>query len=81
MITNLGRVPVQAQHGELELARLFFVANVEPIALPHQPLAVLGALSFRDQLSLTLFHIEQQLGDARATAVLADTKKRLVALG
>ncbi|MCP9804508.1 hypothetical protein KBY75_13125 [Cyanobium sp. T1G-Tous] len=81
LITNLGRVPVQAQHGELELARLFFVANVEPIALPHQPLAVLGALSFRDQLSLTLFHIEQQLGDARATAVLADTKKRLVALG
>ncbi|MCH9714974.1 MAG: hypothetical protein K0U63_10595 [Cyanobacteria bacterium] len=80
LITNLGRVPVQAHHGELELARLFFVANIEPIALPKQPLAVLGALSFRDQLSLTLFHIEQQLGDARATALLADTKKRLMAL-
>jgi hypothetical protein len=64
----------------LELERLFFVANVEPIVLPDQPLAVLGALSFRERLCLTCFHIEQQLDDGRAAAVLADTKRRLVAL-
>jgi hypothetical protein len=80
LITNLGRVPVQAHHGPLELERLFFVANVEPIVLPDQPLAVLGALSFRERLCLTCFHIEQQLDDGRAAAVLADTKRRLVAL-
>lgn len=80
LITNLGRVPVQAHHGMLELERLFFVANVEPIVLPDRPLAVLGALSFRDRLSLTCFHIEQQLDEARAAALLADTKCRLMAL-
>lgn len=80
LITNLGRVPVQPHHGPLELDRLFFVANVEPVVLPDQPLAVLGALSFCERLSLTCFHIEQQLNDARAAAVLADTKRRLMAI-
>ena len=80
LITNLGRVPVAVQHGALTLERLFFVANIEPIALPDRPLAVLGALSFNDQLSLTCFHIEQQLDDRRAAAVLADMKRRLLAL-
>jgi hypothetical protein len=79
-ITNLGRVPVLARHGHLTLQRLFFVANVEPIALPDRPLAVLGAMSFNDQLSLTCFHIEQQLDDHRAAVVLADTKQRLLQL-
>jgi len=80
LITNLGRVPVHAQHGNLTLERLFFVANVEPIALPDRPLAVLGALTFNEQLSLTCFHIEQQLDDRGAAAVLADVKGRLLSL-
>lgn len=80
MITNLGRVPVRERHGDLTLQRLFFVANVEPIALPDRPLAVLGAMSFNDQLSLTCQHIEQQLDDPGAAAVLADTKRRLLLL-
>lgn len=80
LITNLGRVPVLERHGQLILQRLFFVANVEPVALPDRPLAVLGALSFNDQLSLTCFHIEQQLDDHRAAAVLADMKQRLLQL-
>ena len=80
MITNLGRVPVAAQHGDLQLERLFFVANIEPIALPEQPLVVLGALGFHDRLSLSCLHIEQQLGEAGAEAVMADMKQRLLAL-
>jgi hypothetical protein len=80
LITNLGRVPVNAQHGAITLERLFFVANVEPIVLPDQPLAVLGALTFNDQLSLTCFHVEQQLDDCGAAAVLADLKGRLLSL-
>jgi hypothetical protein len=80
VITNLGRVPVRERHGDLTLQRLFFVANVEPIALPDRPLAVLGAMSFNDQLSLTCLHIEQQLDDPGAAAVLADMKRRLLLL-
>ena len=80
VITNLGRVPVRERHGDLTLQRLFFVANVEPIALPDRPLAVLGAMSFNDQLSLTCQHIEQQLDDPGAAAVLADMKRRLLLL-
>ena len=80
LITNLGRVPVMAEHGPFRLERLFFVANVEPIALPDRPLAVLGALSFNGELSLTSFQIEQQLSDQRAAAVMAAMKQRLLAL-
>jgi len=80
LITNLGRVPVAARHGAFTLERLFFVANVEPIALPDQPLVVLGALSFHGRISLTSFQIEQQLDDSRAAAVLAEMKRRLMAL-
>ncbi|MCP9793251.1 hypothetical protein KBZ20_15065 [Vulcanococcus limneticus Candia 3F8] len=79
LITNLGKVPVQAQHGIVELERLFFVANIEPIAMPDRPLAVLGALSFRERLMLTCFHIEQQLDEHQAMAVMADMKRRLLA--
>ncbi|MEB3305869.1 MAG: condensation domain-containing protein, partial [Cyanobacteriota bacterium] len=64
LITNLGRVPVDAHHGDLRLERLFFVANIEPIALPEHPLVVLGALGFQGRLSLSCLHIEQQLGEA-----------------
>lgn len=79
LITNLGRVPVDARHGDLTLERLFFVANIEPIALPEQPLAVLGALTFRERLCLTCFHIEQQLEAPQAASVLAGMKQRLLA--
>jgi hypothetical protein len=79
LITNLGKVPVEAQHGRMELERLFFVANIEPIARPDRPLAVLGALSFRDRLMLTCFHIEQQLEESQALAVMAAMKQRLLA--
>ena len=79
LITNLGKVPVEAQHGRVELERLFFVANIEPIAMPDRPLAVLGALSFRDRLMLTCFHIEQQLEESQALAVMAAMKQRLLA--
>jgi hypothetical protein len=81
LITNLGRVPVQPDHGTLNLQRLFFVANVEPIALPNKPLAVLGALTFDDRLSLTCFHVEQQLDEPSVAQVLADLQKRLMLLG
>ncbi|MFM7464018.1 MAG: phthiocerol/phthiodiolone dimycocerosyl transferase family protein, partial [Cyanobium sp.] len=80
LITNLGRVPVDAHHGDLRLERLFFVANIEPIALPEHPLVVLGALGFQGRLSLSCLHIEQQLGEAGAEAVLADMRQRLLAL-
>jgi hypothetical protein len=80
LITNLGRVPVQAHHGAVELVSLFFVANIEPIALPHTPLAVLGALSFREQLRLTCFHIEQQISESQAISAMAEMKDRLLAV-
>ena len=79
LITNLGRVPVQAHHGVMELVSLFFVANIEPIALPDKPLAVLGALTFRERLMLTCFHIEQQMNENEAMALMADMKRRLLA--
>jgi hypothetical protein len=63
----------------MELVSLFFVANIEPIALPDQPLAVLGALSFRERLMLTCFHIEQQMNENEAMALMADMKRRLLA--
>lgn len=47
LITNLGRVPLRERHGDLTLQRLFFVANVEPIALPDRPLAVLADMKRR----------------------------------
>jgi hypothetical protein len=81
LITNLGRVPVQPDHGTLNLQRLFFVANVEPIALPNKPLAALGALTFDDRLSLTCFHVEQQLDEPSVAQVLEDLQKRLMLLG
>jgi hypothetical protein len=80
LITNLGQVPVAAHHGELLLECLFFVANIEPIALPERPFVVLGAMGFAERLSLTCLHIEQQLEAAAAEAVLADMTQRLLAL-
>jgi hypothetical protein len=77
LITNLGCVPAQQAHGALVLARLFFVANIEPIALPEQPLVVLGATSFADRLSLTCLYLEQQGSVEQARAVLADMARRL----
>lgn len=35
------------RHGHLTLQRLFFVANVEPVALPDRPLAVLADMKRR----------------------------------
>lgn len=78
LITNLGRVPVQGQYGKVALERLFFVANIEPIAMPDRPLVVLGAMSFQERLMLTCLHIEQQLDEHQAMAVLADMKRRLI---
>ena len=46
-------MPLEARQGDLQLERLFFVANIDPIALPEHPLVVLGALGFHDRLSLT----------------------------
>lgn len=80
LITNLGRVPVEAHHGSLRIEGLFFVANIEPIALPDRPLVVLGAMGFQERLSLTCLHIEQQLEDSAAEAVLAEMTQRLLAL-
>jgi hypothetical protein len=80
LITNLGQVPVEAHHGSLRIEGLFFVANIEPIALPDRPLVVLGAMGFQERLSLTCLHIEQQLEDSAAEAVLAEMTQRLLAL-
>jgi len=80
LITNLGRVPVASHHGSLRLERLFFVANIEPIALPERPFVVLGAMGFAEGLSLTCLHIEQQVEESAAEAVLADMTQRLLAL-
>lgn len=80
LITNLGRVPVEMHHGNLWLERLFFVANIEPIALPERPFVVLGAMGFAERLSLSCLHIEQQLEESAAEAMLADMTQRLLAL-
>jgi hypothetical protein len=80
LITNLGRVPVASNHGSLRLERLFFVANIEPIALPERPFVVLGAMGFDQGLSLTCLYIEQQVEESAAEAVLADMTQRLLAL-
>jgi hypothetical protein len=45
-----------------------------------RPLAVLGAMGFSDRHSLSCVHIEQQLDDHGAAAVLADMKRRLLRL-
>jgi hypothetical protein len=71
---------VEAHHGAVELVSLFFVANFEPIALTHRPLAVLGALSFRERLRLTCFHIEQQISESQAISAMDEMKDRLLAV-
>ena len=80
MSTNLGQVPVSDVCHELELQKLFFMTNVEPIVLPEAMCAVISALTFRSRLFLTLFHIEQQLCDEQASWVLNRTTNLLLTL-
>ena len=80
IITNIGQIPFEGDYGILNLEKIFFVANIEPIVLTHKNCAVIGALTFKNKLFLTLFYIKQQLSQEHAKEILVDVKQRLESL-
>jgi hypothetical protein len=63
----------------ISLDKLFFIANVEPF-FEAADNWVLGAVTFRGQLFLTLWYLEELVDEETARHVLSETKRILSGL-
>jgi len=79
ILTNVGRLEFSGDYGLLAIDKLFFVANVEPI-FESQDNWILGSVTYRGQLFLTLWYLEELVERATASRVLAEMKKMLLSL-
>lgn len=79
ILTNVGRIDWPGDYGTLSIERLFFIANVEPI-FDSPDNWILGSLTYRDQLQLSLWYLEELVAEQTAIAVLAELRRLLMAL-
>lgn len=75
-LTNVGILDFSGDYEGISLDKLFFVANVEPFfEAPDN--WVLGAVTFRGRLFLTLWYLEELVDEDTAQRVLSETKRIL----
>jgi hypothetical protein len=79
ILTNVGRIDWPGDYGTLSIERLFFIANVEPI-FDSPDNWILGSLTYRDQLQLSLWYLEELVAEQTAIAVLAELRRLLTTL-
>jgi hypothetical protein len=78
-LTNVGMLDFSGDYDGISLDKLFFIANVEPFfEAPDN--WVLGAVTFRGQLFLTLWYLEELVDEETARRVLSETKRILSGL-
>jgi hypothetical protein len=80
ILTNVGRIDWQGDYSNLLIERLFFIANVEPI-VDSPDNWILGSLTYRDELQLSLWYLQELVAETTALAVLAELKRLLTTLG
>lgn len=76
ILTNVGKIDWQGNYKTLSIDRLFFIANVEPI-FDSPDNWILGALTYRDQLQLSLWYLQELVQEETAIAVLTELKSLL----
>mgnify|MGYP003347241499 FL=1 len=66
-------------YSELSIEKLFFIANIEP-AFDSADNWILGANTFRHEMFLTLWYLEELVDESTAQQVLLEMKKILEGL-
>lgn len=79
ILTNVGSLGFTGAYGGLSIDKLFFVANVEP-AFDSQDNWILGAVTLRGQMYLTLWYLEELVDETTAHKVLSEMKRILLDL-
>lgn len=79
ILTNVGKIDWQGDYKTLSIDRLFFIANVEPI-FDSPDNWILGSLTYRDQMQLSLWYLQELVQEETAIAVLTELKGLLAAV-
>lgn len=80
IVTNLGTLDFPGEYGNnLSVDELFFVANVEPF-IEASTNVILGAVTFKGKIFLTLWFLEELVEDKLAQAVLSEMRQILATL-
>jgi hypothetical protein len=68
-VSNIGDVNYSGAFPPLHIEGLYFVGNAT-VSMEHSSNCVLGALTFRGKLFLSLWYIKEQISDATGNAIL-----------
>lgn len=79
ILTNVGKIDWPGEYKTLSIERLFFIANVEPI-FDSPDNWILGCLTYREQLELSLWYLQELVPEETAIAVLKELKSTLKTL-
>jgi len=80
IVTNLGTLDFSGEYpANLSLEELFFVANVEPF-IEESTNVILGVVTFKGKLSLSLWFLEELVQEEVGKAILSEMKQTLSAL-
>ena len=79
ILTNIGNLEFTGDYDGFSIDKLFFIANVEP-AFQSPDNWILGSVTFRGQMFLTLWYLEELVEEAIALQVLEEMKRILLAL-
>lgn len=79
ILTNIGNLEFSGDYSELSIEKLFFIANIEP-AFDSADNWILGANTFRHEMFLTLWYLEELVDESTAQQVLLEMKKILEGL-
>ena len=77
ILTNVGSLEFNGVYGGLSIDIPFFIANVEP-AFDSQDNWILGAVTLRGQMYLTLWYLEERVDETTAHKVLSEMKRILL---
>lgn len=79
ILSNLGRIDWPGNYGRVSVERLFFIANVELI-FDSPDNWLLGSLTYRNQLQLSLWYMKELVDENTARAVLSELRHLLTSL-
>lgn len=79
ILTNIGNLEFDGAYDGLSIEKLFFIANIEP-AFQSPDNWILGSVTFRGQMFLTLWYLEELVDEATARQVTAEMNRILLAL-
>lgn len=79
ILTNVGNLEFAGDYDGLSIDKLFFIANVEP-AFESPDNWILGSVTFKGQMYLTLWYLQELVEEATAIKVMAEMKRILEAL-